>query len=698
MKRLSATLWSAAAAAALILASMASPPAAQAQFDDVGVITFPTSATGEAQRHFLRGVAILHSFGWKQAREQFHAAQAIDPDFAMAYWGESLSYNHPLVTNMNPDQPREALERLGDTPGERLAKAPTEREKGLLRAVEILWGEGEHRDRAVGYMEAMAGLHEAYPDDPEIAAFHALSLLAATRATRDLSERWNVRAGTIALKLLNDNPIHPGAAHYTIHAFDNPVMAPLALDAAHALAGIAPAVSHARHMPTHIFIRHGMWDLVSGHNQSAYDVAVELWEPGDALDAAVHALDWGQYGDLQRGDYAKARLWMVRLAAMVEHEGFEVGGARGAAGTARAQGAVPLVKSRYIVETEEWEIQPITDDSRTSELLATGLSAARTGDMETLAAAEKALAGKSGGEGYDHVMHMEVSALHHAAMGHGDLAIEQMDDAVATVEAMAPPRGSANPVKPVHELYGEILLDLGKPEDAIAMFETSLQRMPNRPRSLLGLARAHAASGNGMLAAEAYGNVAALWEGRNGIPGVDEARGLLEARAGEADAWMREARESPFHASIQAGTTRYPVAANPVRGNVREPYSVWSRLSVPDSEQSTRRLFEYTLMGAALPIAPAMATLLLGLGKNDEEGPDLGHGLLMLGALASLVTVPVAAELAGTANLSRTVLGTVAGFYAGWLAIIPAYYAGTDTLLAPFFALGMAGVTTLISK
>ena len=189
-----------------LLTALAPPPPAHAQFDDVGVIAFPTSATGEAQEHFLRGVAILHSFGWKQAREQFRAAQAIDPDFAMAYWGESLAYNHPLVTKMDPEEPRKALERLGATPEERIAKAPTEREKGFVRAVEILWGEGDHEERAVGYMEAMADLHEAYPDDPEVAAFHALSLLTATRATGDLSERWNVRAGTIALKLLNANP------------------------------------------------------------------------------------------------------------------------------------------------------------------------------------------------------------------------------------------------------------------------------------------------------------------------------------------------------------------------------------------------------------------------------------------------------------------------------------------------------------
>ena len=531
MKRSRTTVWSTAAAAALVLAALVAPPPAAAQFDEVGVIDFPTSATGEAQSHFLRGVAILHSFGWKQAREQFHAAQAIDPDFALAYWGESLAYNHPLVTNMDPTEPRAALQRLAPTAEERIAKAPTEREKGLMRAVEILWGDGDHGKRRFEYMEAMGDLHETYPDDPEIAAFYALSLLGVNRLNGNVTERYNIRAGTIALGLLNDNPVHPGAAHYTIHSFDHPINAPLALEAAYAFAGIAPSVSHARHMPTHIFIQHGMWDLVSGHNQSAYDVARELWQPGDALGDAVHSLDWGQYGDLQRGDYEKARVWIDRIASMVEHQGFEAGGARGAAGTERARGALPLLQSRYTVETEEWDVRPVTDDMRTVELLATGLSAARTGDQETLAAAEKALGEKSEGRGYDNVMHMQISALLHQGMGHADVATGFMDKAVEAVEAMAPPRGSANPVKPVHELYGELLLELDRPEDAAAMFETSLQRMAGRPRSLLGLARANAAMGNTMVALENYAKVAALWEDREGITGLDEARGFVDEQA-----------------------------------------------------------------------------------------------------------------------------------------------------------------------
>jgi hypothetical protein len=157
---------------ASVLAATALP--VQAQFDNVGSIDFPTSSSGEVEQHFLRGVAVLHSFGWNQAVDQFKAAQEIDPDFAMAYWGESLAYNHPLVSQMNADEPRRVLQRLAPTAEERAAKAPTEREKGFLRAVEVLWGEGDHVNRRVGYMESMEQLHEQYTEDYEVAAFYAL--------------------------------------------------------------------------------------------------------------------------------------------------------------------------------------------------------------------------------------------------------------------------------------------------------------------------------------------------------------------------------------------------------------------------------------------------------------------------------------------------------------------------------------------
>ncbi|MDH3271950.1 MAG: hypothetical protein OEN56_11480 [Gemmatimonadota bacterium] len=501
----------------------------EGQFDNVGSIDFPTSATGEAQQHFLRGVAILHSFGWNQAIEQFQAAQEVDPDFALAYWGESLSYNHPLVSQMDATEPSRVLKRLASTRAARLAKAPTDREKGLLDAVEILWGDGDHVARRVGYMDAMERLHDRYPDDSEIAAFYALSMLSAVTATGDLSGRLNIRAGTIALKLSQQNPDHPGAVHYTIHAFDDPLHAPLALAAAHRFADIAPAVSHARHMPTHIFIQHGMWDYVSNHNQSAYDAARDLWQPGQSMGDAIHALDWGQYGDLQLGDYEKARLWIERIDEMAEHGGFVEGGARGEAGVARAVSTNALLRARYTVETEEWSVGPISESETAPELLATGLSAARLGDQGPLREAEVELRRRvEGGDGgYTEVMSKQVSALLHAVMGHAEVATRFMDEAVALVDAMAPPRGAANPIKPVHELFGELLLELGQPARAAEMFETSLLRMPRRPRSVLGLARARVELGDDVAAADAYRSLTEIWVDRESFEGLHEARRFL---------------------------------------------------------------------------------------------------------------------------------------------------------------------------
>ena len=355
-------------------------------------------------------------------------------------------------------------------------------------------------------------------------------MLGAVRATGDLSQRLNVRAGAITLGLLAGNRHHPGAAHYTIHAFDDPLHAPLALEAADLFADIAPAVSHARHMPTHIFIQHGMWDRVSRNNQSAYNAARELWKPGDSMGDATHSLDWGQYGDLQLGDYEKARLWIERIESMATG-GFLESGPRQERGDNRAVNTVSLLKSRYIVETEEWSITPVTGESSRNELLATALSAYRLGDPDALARVAAEL-DERGGSGNASVIRNEVSALLHAASGNAERASGFMDDAAATVEAAAPPRGAASPIKPVHELYGEILFDLGRPAEAVRKFETSLLRMPRRARSLLGLARAAAAAGNPEKATEAYRELMEVWAGRTSFDGYREAARYVEMSAG----------------------------------------------------------------------------------------------------------------------------------------------------------------------
>ena len=490
-----------------------------AQFESVGSLEFPTSTrSSEAQQHFLRGVAILHSFGWKQAIEQFQAAQALDPDFALAYWGETLCYNHPLFGGPAPDEdnPRAVLARLGSTREERLAKAPTDREKGFLDAVETLWSEvGSYDERRVAYMEAMADFYARYPDDHEVATFYSVATLSAARALGDQSGRLEVRAGTIALDVFNDNSSHPGAPHYAIHSFDDPIHAPLALESAMRYAEIAPAVAHARHMPTHIFIQHGLWELVSGHNQRAYDAARDLWQPGDSVGDTVHPLDWGQYGDLQLGDYEKARTWIERLEMV----------ARESDNQQRAVSSLPLLRARYVVETEEWKTEPVTADSSVHELLATGISGVRLGDLAVAREAEAELARRAvDGDANTTIMHKEVAALIRVAEGNGDEATKLMDEALEIVETQRLPNGAADPVKPPNELYGEILMALDRPVEAAEKFEMSLLRTPGRARALLGAARAAAAAGDNDTARERYSTLLGFWRGPSDHPGAEEAR------------------------------------------------------------------------------------------------------------------------------------------------------------------------------
>jgi len=528
---------------AALIAFLASP--VSAQLESVGNLSFETSASPEAQKHFLRGIAILHSFGWKQAIAEFQAAQKIDPDFALAYWGETLCYNHPLAPEQDGTTPREVLAKLGPTPEARLAKAPSAREKGFLRAVEALWAEGPQKDdwraRRVSYMEEMARLHQEFPDDDEVTTFYAVSMLSGARALEDDTFRLEVRAGALAMDVFQRNRNHPGAAHYIIHAFDDPIHAPLALDAAEAFADIAPAVSHAIHMPTHIFIQHGMWEKVSSQNMRAHQVASDLWKTGDSMGDMSHSLDWGQYGFLQKGDYAKASEGIRRFEEMVKMSD-----------QGRASSGFALAKARYIIETEDWKVQEMPEGASDEELLANGMSAVRLGDLAVAEKMEKRLAEKAAaasksdsfgahaGHGgappppseedqSTNVMRQELAALIALARGNKDEAVELLRKATTVEETMRPPNGAADPVKPSHELLGEVFLETGNPSEAAKAFDASLLRMPNRARSLLGSARAHAAAGDRATASERFQKLVEIWGGHKELPGYQEAERYLSA-------------------------------------------------------------------------------------------------------------------------------------------------------------------------
>ncbi|OFW19182.1 MAG: hypothetical protein A3H97_23705 [Acidobacteria bacterium RIFCSPLOWO2_02_FULL_65_29] len=519
--------WRAVRVCALAVFALVAP--ASAQLENVGSLSFPTSGSPAAQQHFLRAVAILHSFGWKQAIAEFKLAQQAQPGFAMAYWGETLCYNHPLNAEQDADNPRAVLARLGPNTEARLAKAPTAREKGFLAAVEALWGEGDWRKRRVAYMNAMDRLHRQFPKDDEVTTFYALALLSGARALDDNSFRYEMKAGALAMDVFKRNPKHPGATHYIIHNFDDPIHAPLALEAARVYAEIVPAVSHAVHMPTHIFIQHGMWNEVAHQNVRAFQIAKDLWEPGDVPGDMAHSGDWGQYGFLQLGDYAGARARMDLFAQMAETTKHP-----------RAISALALQRARYIVETEEWKVQPTRDNASNEAVLANGISALRTGDLATAEKMEAMLAAKAAaapgetpaGAHADHgappppapggsdagksvrIMHRELKALMALAKGQKDAAVGLLEEAVAIEESMRPPNGAADPVKPSHELLGEVLLQIGKPAEAATAFDTSLLRMPNRARSLIGSARAHAAAGHRDVAAERSALLNSFWKGK----------------------------------------------------------------------------------------------------------------------------------------------------------------------------------------
>jgi len=329
----------------------------------------------------------------------------------------------------------------------------------------------------------------------------------------------SMQAGAIAMNIFRENPNHPGAAHYIIHSFDHPTYAPLALTAAEKYASIAPAVSHARHMPTHIFIQHGMWDKVSEWNDSAFQAGWDLWEPGDAAGDQNHSSDWGQYGDLQRGDFDRSNMWMDRASQVLANN----------PGDPRSTGTLKTMKARHIIETENWETYELTDSLSPDELLALGLSAANLGDLDLAqSVADKldSLSSQSPNNTSLSLISIEVSALTKFKMGQEDEAVSMLMDAVALADGQSPPRGAASPLKPVHELAGDVLLAMGNHRQAAELYEASLGRMANRPRALLGAARSYAGMDDNYNARQRFQAFYSLWKDNN-LAEVNEAKGYL---------------------------------------------------------------------------------------------------------------------------------------------------------------------------
>jgi tetratricopeptide (TPR) repeat protein len=510
--------------AGLLLAALL-PLAAPLRAQTLGETSFPNSGAPQAQEPFLRGLLLLHSFEYADARAAFREAQGLDPAFAMAFWGEAMTHNHPIWMEQDREAAREALARLAPTPEARLARAPTERERDYLYTLDVLYGEGEKQARDDAYAEAMATLAARYPDDLDAAAFHALAILGTAHEGRDFATY--MRAAAIAEEVFDRNPRHPGAAHYLTHTYDDPVHAPLGLRAARAYAEIAPDASHALHMPSHIYVALGMWDEAAEMNRRSFEAAqARDTHHGEHVGGhGWHALYWLGYIALQRGRYEEALRLVDRAADLA-----------GADPSPRTSHNVLAMLANYLVETEDWALdtgrydvpqEGLESGTVVRTLYASGLAALAQGEP---AVAEEALAAlRTRAEEADgpvpalRATALELEAQVLLARGDAEAALARIAEAAEIEDAMPLDFGPPFPIKPTHELWGEMLLGLDRAEEAQAQLERALERTPRRARALYGLARAAQEAGDDETAAEAWAALDAVWH---------EADPQLRARLG----------------------------------------------------------------------------------------------------------------------------------------------------------------------
>ena len=521
----------AAAAGLGILALLTASVPLRAQTAELGRTDFPASGSAAAMPHFLKGLLLLHSFEYADAAEEFRAAEKADPGFAMAYWGEAMTYNHPLWMQRDREAAVKALERLAPTKEARLAKAPTDRERMYLEAVEELWAEGDKADRDRAYADAMRRLHEKYPQDLDAAAFYGLALLGTCEDKRDV--KVYMEAAAIEEEVFAKNPQHPGAAHYLIHCYDDPVHAPLGMRPARVYAKIAPAAVHALHMPSHIFFAAGMWEDAVQANEASWKASVDRADrkglgPGEH---SFHALSWLEYAYLQLGRWKDAR---ADLATMEKDEK--------AAPSAATTSALSAMRASWIVETRRCEgVEPPASAAAPRDHFVRGLCALERGDAKAAESSLAALQTSGGTEepGHSHghvpgayagrdatvskIFQEELSAL--LALSRGDKAeAERLAKGAAGLEdGLSFDFGPPVVVEPAHELAGQVLLAAGKPAEASQEFEKSLDTAPGRAASLYGLAKAQAAAGQTAASKETYARLAKQWRHADAdLPGRSE--------------------------------------------------------------------------------------------------------------------------------------------------------------------------------
>lgn len=472
------------------LLTLISIPDLHAQKNLLGDIDFPNSGATEAQADFIEGVLYLHNFEYEDAARAFQRAQQKDPDFAMAYYGEAKTHNHPIWMQQDREAAMQVLTRLGETVQGRQAKAPTQREKDYLMTLEVLYGNTPEtrgmtkEERDDKYMEAMRQLHSKYPEDHEATAFYGLSILGTAHEGRDFGIY--MKAAGELFDVWNENKQHPGAAHYLIHSFDDPIHAPLGLPMAKVYSEIAPAAAHAQHMTSHIFLALGMWQEVVDANIVARDVQTtrqkELEEP---TTVCGHYPWWLQYGYLQEGEIEKAEEVLATCSERI-----------GGNPTGGEKWHFAVMRGHQIVDTERWASAENWKANYESGNRAginyfytSALAAVKLGDTERSRQFLDKLMDTPESEERNIQMN-QIKSLLLIEEGNPQEGLTLLKETVQAESELPLDFGPPTIVKPSYELLADVLLDMGRYREAVEAYEKQLERTPDRRRSLLGMEQA----------------------------------------------------------------------------------------------------------------------------------------------------------------------------------------------------------------
>jgi hypothetical protein len=478
------------------------------QDEKLGKLSFPTSCDPKVQAEFERGVAMIHSYWFLIARRTFEGVLREDPNCAMAYWGIALDLLNNSLAVVPPRADAEAawaaLEKA------RAVGAKTQRERDWIEALSAYFRDHDKLPvnvRLAAYNNAMEQLAQRYTDDYEAQAFYALTLQASASPS-DTTYANQLKSVAILEKLYDQNPQHPGVTHFIIHAYDYHPLAEKGIPAARRYATIAPAVPHARHMPSHIYSMVGLWEESIASNASALAIQPDYY----------HAADFSVYAHLQLAQDAKAKALMEKSIATADRGDRPV--------TFVNFTAKNAMSARYVLERSDWAgaaALPFTSSQypQPDSLIrfTRGLGMARSGDLagakaeiEAIKALRAAL--EKSNQSYwadrSEEQMLAISAWVALKEGAPDQALRFMRAAADGEDGSVKHVAMENRLYPLRELFAELLLETGQPAAALSEFEAALKQTPNRYRAFLGIARAANAAGDRQKASEYYGKLVDL--------------------------------------------------------------------------------------------------------------------------------------------------------------------------------------------